>query len=74
MTAAAAAAHFVLAAHFACAPAVPLSQHLEQQLAVKSQLEGHPDLPVIGLHAESVWFAFHVGESTLEGGSPKTQE
>ncbi len=32
----AAAAEFVLALHFACAPAVPLSQHLEQQLAVNS--------------------------------------
>jgi len=72
--AAAAAAEFVLAVNFACAPAMPLSHHLEQQLAVKNQHEGHPDLPVIGLHAKSFWFAFHVDESMLEGGSPKTQE
>ncbi len=73
-TAAAPAAKVVLAGDFACAPAGPLSQQPEQQLAVKTQLEGHTDLPVIGLHAETFWVAFHVGESTLEGGSPKTQE
>ena len=72
--AAAAAAEFVLDVDFACAPAMSLSQHLEQQLAVKNQLESHTDLPVTGLHAESFWFAFHVGESTLEGESPRTQE